>query len=292
MNASGDRVLKPGGPDVCGTEAARKRKRICNLPLRIPFPTRHFPTTAMWPTFRWRSLFSHRCRPTRAAWACLAGDTLRSAADLGVPLAAFTLVHRKGYFEQHLSATGVQSEDVQPWNPADFCTEEAARVTVQMESRVVTVRAWRYDMRGQSGARGADLSARHRPGGEFGLGPGIDGPPLRRRHELPLAAGDGAGDGRRAHGPCAGPARERVPHERRPRGAADAGAAGKPDWAEGRRTGRPTRTSSRCGADACSRRTRRCRRGTTGSRPSSRFAFWAATGRRAWNIWDASATDC
>ena len=81
----------------------------------------------------------------------LAGDTLRSAADLGVPLAAFSLVHRKGYFEQHLSATGVQSEDVQPWNPADFCTEEAARVTVQVENRVVTVRAWRYDMRGQFG---------------------------------------------------------------------------------------------------------------------------------------------
>jgi hypothetical protein len=28
----------------------------------------------------------------------LAGDTLRSAADLGVPLVAFTLVHRKGLF--------------------------------------------------------------------------------------------------------------------------------------------------------------------------------------------------
>ena len=81
----------------------------------------------------------------------LAGDTLRSAADLGVPLSAFTLLHRKGYFEQHLNAEGVQSETVQAWNPADFCTEEAARVTVQIENRVVTVRAWRYDLKGQSG---------------------------------------------------------------------------------------------------------------------------------------------
>ncbi len=54
----------------------------------------------------------------------LAGDTMRSAADLGVPLVAFTLLHRKGYFQQHLDSNGVQSEDVQPWNPADFCTEE------------------------------------------------------------------------------------------------------------------------------------------------------------------------
>ncbi len=81
----------------------------------------------------------------------LAGDTLRSAADLRVPLAAFTLLHRKGYFEQHLDAKGVQSETVQAWNPAEFCTEEAARVTVQIEGRVVTVRAWRYDLKGRSG---------------------------------------------------------------------------------------------------------------------------------------------
>ena len=81
----------------------------------------------------------------------LAGDTLRSAADLSIPLAAFTLAHRKGYFQQHLNGSGEQSEDVQPWNPADFCKEEPARVTVSVEDRVVTVRAWRYDLVGRSG---------------------------------------------------------------------------------------------------------------------------------------------
>jgi starch phosphorylase len=81
----------------------------------------------------------------------LAGDTLRSAADLGIPLAAFTLLHRKGYFQQHLDSTGMQTEEVQPWNPADFCTEERARVTVSVEGRVVTVGAWRYDMVGRFG---------------------------------------------------------------------------------------------------------------------------------------------
>ena len=81
----------------------------------------------------------------------LAGDTLRSAADLGIPLIAFTLIHRKGYFQQHLDRSGLQSEEVQPWDPAAFCTEEPARVTVSVEDRVVTVRAWRYDMKGRSG---------------------------------------------------------------------------------------------------------------------------------------------
>jgi len=81
----------------------------------------------------------------------LAGDTLRSAADLGVPLVAFTLLHRKGYFQQHLDSTGMQSEEVQSWNPADFCTEEPARITVLVEDRIVTVRAWRYNLEGRFG---------------------------------------------------------------------------------------------------------------------------------------------
>jgi glycogen phosphorylase len=81
----------------------------------------------------------------------LAGDTLRSAADLGIPLIAFTLLHRKGYFQQHLDKSGVQTEEVQPWNPADFCTEEPARITVSVEDRIVTVRAWRYNLEGRSG---------------------------------------------------------------------------------------------------------------------------------------------
>jgi starch phosphorylase len=81
----------------------------------------------------------------------LAGDTLRSAADLGVPLVAFTLVHRKGYFQQHLDLNGVQTEDVQQWNPADFCSEEPTRVTVSVEERIVTVRCWRYNLTGRYG---------------------------------------------------------------------------------------------------------------------------------------------
>jgi starch phosphorylase len=81
----------------------------------------------------------------------LAGDTLRSMADLGVPLVAFSLVHRKGYFRQLLDKNGKQSEDVQPWNPADFCVEEKARITVSIENRIVTVRCWRYDMVGRYG---------------------------------------------------------------------------------------------------------------------------------------------
>ena len=40
----------------------------------------------------------------------LAGDTVRSAADMTVPLVAISLVHRKGYFRQHVDKSGNQSE--------------------------------------------------------------------------------------------------------------------------------------------------------------------------------------
>ncbi len=81
----------------------------------------------------------------------LAGDTLRSAADLGLSLIAVTLIHRKGYFQQHLSADGVQTEENQPWMPEDVLTLESPRVTVNIEGRPVVVRVWRYDLEGVSG---------------------------------------------------------------------------------------------------------------------------------------------
>jgi len=37
----------------------------------------------------------------------LAGDTLRAAADLGLPLAGVTLLHRKGYFDTSRSTRQV-----------------------------------------------------------------------------------------------------------------------------------------------------------------------------------------
>src|SRR5574338_1310319 len=40
----------------------------------------------------------------------LAGDRLRSCADLGVPIVGVTLLYRNGYFQQSLDATGQQHE--------------------------------------------------------------------------------------------------------------------------------------------------------------------------------------
>jgi starch phosphorylase len=81
----------------------------------------------------------------------LAGDTLRAAADMGLPLAAVTLAHRKGYFRQHLDGTGIQSEEPQPWSPEKLAVAEEPVVTVTVEGRPVALRAWRYEIEGVTG---------------------------------------------------------------------------------------------------------------------------------------------
>src|ERR1700761_3542905 len=81
----------------------------------------------------------------------LAGDTMRSAADLGLGLCAVTLLHRKGYFDQHLNPQGMQSAVDQPWPIEALLALENAVVEVMIEGRPVFVRAWRYDLEGVSG---------------------------------------------------------------------------------------------------------------------------------------------
>jgi starch phosphorylase len=81
----------------------------------------------------------------------LAGDTLRSAADLGVPIVAVTLLHRKGYFEQHLDSSGQQTETPVHWNPEQVLAPVDARTTVTLEGREVHVTAWKYVVRGHYG---------------------------------------------------------------------------------------------------------------------------------------------
>ncbi|HEU4678059.1 MAG TPA: alpha-glucan family phosphorylase, partial [Terrimicrobiaceae bacterium] len=78
----------------------------------------------------------------------LAGDTIRAAADRGLPMVVVTLLYRKGYFYQELDANGGQSEQPAEWVPEDFLEELKERVTVTIEDRSVQLRAWRYQLRG------------------------------------------------------------------------------------------------------------------------------------------------
>jgi starch phosphorylase len=81
----------------------------------------------------------------------LAGDTIRTAADMEVPFVAVTLLPRKGYLRQKLDAHGNQSEEPESWKVSDHLRPLDARATVVIEKREVTIRAWQYDAVGLTG---------------------------------------------------------------------------------------------------------------------------------------------
>jgi starch phosphorylase len=81
----------------------------------------------------------------------LAGDTIRAAADIRLPMVAVSLLYRKGYFTQLLADDGTQTEEAVEWKVEDFLTEEKPRVTVPLENRRVELRAWRYHAKGVRG---------------------------------------------------------------------------------------------------------------------------------------------
>jgi len=81
----------------------------------------------------------------------LAGDTVKAAADLKLPMLAVTLIHRKGYFYQRLDPSGWQNEAPVDWVIEDFLTEMTERAAVSIEGRKVQIRAWKYKVVGPAG---------------------------------------------------------------------------------------------------------------------------------------------
>jgi len=81
----------------------------------------------------------------------LAGDMIRAAADLRVPMVAVTLLHRKGYFYQRLDDNGRQIEEPVDWAVDDFLTELPQRASVTIEGRTVVLRPWQYEVVGPGG---------------------------------------------------------------------------------------------------------------------------------------------
>jgi len=78
----------------------------------------------------------------------LAGDTMRSAVDLNLPLVAVSLVSRAGYFRQVLDADGRQTEQPSPWLPEQWSHPLDAKIAVEIEGRTVWIRAWLYILEG------------------------------------------------------------------------------------------------------------------------------------------------
>src|SRR5688572_12950761 len=83
----------------------------------------------------------------------LAGDHLKSASDLGLPLVGIGLLYQEGYFRQYLNADGWQMETYPPndfYNmPIQIARKEdgsVVRVSVEFPGRDVHAQIWRIDV--------------------------------------------------------------------------------------------------------------------------------------------------
>ena len=77
----------------------------------------------------------------------LAGDHLKAANDLGVPLVGVGLLYRGGYFVQRLSEAGRQTEAYAEVEPEELGLQrEPVTVEVDLAGELVRAAVWRYDV--------------------------------------------------------------------------------------------------------------------------------------------------
>lgn len=81
----------------------------------------------------------------------LAGDHIKSAADLNIPLVAVTLLYKRGYFIQHINPMGEQEEMYPYFDPRAFMEPLPFKVTIRIEGRDVHIGAWKYNQVGMKG---------------------------------------------------------------------------------------------------------------------------------------------
>jgi starch phosphorylase len=81
----------------------------------------------------------------------LAGDAIRSAADLKLPLVAVTLISKRNYFRQKLDANGRQTEQSNEWFPEKLMVQLPNEIDVKVEGRDVKVKAWLYKYKSVTG---------------------------------------------------------------------------------------------------------------------------------------------
>lgn len=74
----------------------------------------------------------------------LAGDTVKTAADLNIPFIAITQLSRKGYFKQEINSKGEQIEHPVLWEPEKILSPLPFKTQVEIEGRKVYIQPWIY----------------------------------------------------------------------------------------------------------------------------------------------------
>jgi len=81
----------------------------------------------------------------------LSGDTVRSSADLELPMVGICLCYSSGYFYQFFNEFGDQKEREIEWNFFYEFERVPQPITMKIENKDVKVSAWQYNIIGQSG---------------------------------------------------------------------------------------------------------------------------------------------
>ena len=81
----------------------------------------------------------------------LAGDTVRSAADLEIPMVGICLCYSSGYFYQLFNEHGEQKEKEIEWSFFYEFEKVEKPITLKIENKDVKISAWLYRVIGQSG---------------------------------------------------------------------------------------------------------------------------------------------
>ena len=94
----------------------------------------------------------------------LAGDTVRSATDLDLPMVAVSLVSRAGYFQQQIDGQGRQLEHAEIWDLKRWAQPLDAKIAVPIEGRTGLDRCVAVCAGRQHGRTPTGAAARYRPG--------------------------------------------------------------------------------------------------------------------------------
>ena len=81
----------------------------------------------------------------------LSGDTIRSAADLELPMVGICLCYSSGYFYQFFNEFGEQKEREIEWNFFYEFDRIPHPITMKIENKDIKISAWQYNVIGQSG---------------------------------------------------------------------------------------------------------------------------------------------
>ena len=151
-----ERLLELAADDSFTSQLRRAQQRLDDYLSRTSWYSKHYPQNCNDPLVAYFSMefgITESLQIYSGGLGILAGDHLKSASDLGIPLVAVGLLYQKGYFHQYLNADGWQQEQY-PENdfynlPLTLKRDETGKpllIEVTFPGRPVYAQIWRADV--------------------------------------------------------------------------------------------------------------------------------------------------